>query len=118
MLTYCTTPPVRTMDTRPGRLSPTAAACHPPALSTLLRWLATPSLCARLWPLFSAVTGGSLGGVAGLLGLFIWDASLPVLIFFFFNDTATTEIYTLSLHDALPIFTDEDRIEELRLGPA
>src|SRR5260370_29745347 len=25
------------------------------------------------------------------------------LIFFFFNDTATTEIYTLSLHDALPI---------------
>src|SRR3712207_9166651 len=27
-----------------------------------------------------------------------------VLLFFFFNDTATTEIYTLSLHDALPIF--------------
>src|SRR3712207_7360398 len=26
-----------------------------------------------------------------------------VTIFFFFNDTATTEIYTLSLHDALPI---------------
>src|SRR5262245_66317463 len=26
--------------------------------------------------------------------------------FFFFNDTATTEIYTLSLHDALPIFDD------------
>src|SRR5687767_15452386 len=26
--------------------------------------------------------------------------------FFFFNDTATTEIYTLSLHDALPIFRD------------
>src|SRR6266496_5905184 len=26
-------------------------------------------------------------------------------IFFFFNDTATTEIYTLSLHDALPICT-------------
>ena len=25
---------------------------------------------------------------------------------FFFNDTATTEIYTLSLHDALPIFRD------------
>ena len=24
--------------------------------------------------------------------------------FFFFNDTATTEIYTLSLHDALPIY--------------
>src|SRR2546422_4108024 len=27
-----------------------------------------------------------------------------VIILFFFNDTATTEIYTLSLHDALPIF--------------
>src|SRR5258708_30850022 len=26
------------------------------------------------------------------------------MLFFFFNDTATTEIYTLSLHDALPIF--------------
>src|SRR2546423_15137329 len=29
--------------------------------------------------------------------------SLPYFFFFFFNDTATTEIYTLSLHDALPI---------------
>src|SRR2546430_16833824 len=29
--------------------------------------------------------------------------SLSYLFFFFFNDTATTEIYTLSLHDALPI---------------
>src|SRR3989337_3841810 len=29
--------------------------------------------------------------------------TLVVLFFFFFNDTATTEIYTLSLHDALPI---------------
>src|SRR2546422_9480921 len=27
-------------------------------------------------------------------------------LFFFFNDTATTEIYTLSLHDALPIYPD------------
>src|SRR5690348_18018292 len=27
--------------------------------------------------------------------------------FFFFNDTATTEIYTLSLHDALPIFAEQ-----------
>src|SRR5258708_16397089 len=30
------------------------------------------------------------------------------LRFFFFNDTATTEIYTLSLHDALPIFFKGD----------
>src|SRR5256885_1844860 len=28
-----------------------------------------------------------------------------MLLFFFFNDTATTEIYTLSLHDALPIWS-------------
>src|SRR6266446_10431624 len=36
--------------------------------------------------------------------------SLPFFfLFFFFNDTATTEIYTLSLHDALPISTDERR---------
>ncbi len=40
-----------------------------------------------------------------LVKLFPYDA-LPIsLLFslFFFNDTATTEIYTLSLHDALPI---------------
>src|SRR5690349_24866807 len=30
--------------------------------------------------------------------------TLLLFSFFFFNDTATTEIYTLSLHDALPIF--------------
>src|SRR5256885_13843981 len=32
-----------------------------------------------------------------------------LLFFFFFNDTATTEIYTLSLHDALPILTTSVR---------
>src|SRR5258708_40055702 len=32
--------------------------------------------------------------------------------FFFFNDTATTEIYTLSLHDALPIYPASDRYKE------
>src|SRR3712207_8714634 len=32
---------------------------------------------------------------------------------FFFNDTATTEIYTLSLHDALPICVPLDRIAQL-----
>src|SRR5687768_18282893 len=35
-------------------------------------------------------------------------------LFSFFNDTATTEIYTLSLHDALPIFGS--RQHELRAG--
>src|SRR5256885_1946420 len=34
---------------------------------------------------------------------FLYIAYTVVFFFFFFNDTATTEIYTLSLHDALPI---------------
>src|SRR5690349_24392891 len=42
-------------------------------------------------------------------------------LFFFFNDTATTEIYTLSLHDALPIFEvrarGHHRIAPLRARP-
>src|ERR1051325_12126932 len=36
--------------------------------------------------------------------------SESVLLFVFFNDTATTEIYTLSLHDALPIYFRECRV--------
>src|SRR5436190_17078771 len=35
-------------------------------------------------------------------------------IFFFFNDPATTEIYTLSLHDALPIFHRRESLDILR----
>src|SRR2546428_1216976 len=35
--------------------------------------------------------------------LLILPSVSTILFFFFFNDTATTEIYTLSLHDALPI---------------
>src|SRR2546426_838881 len=37
---------------------------------------------------------------------FLTRSTLSTL-FFFFNDTATTEIYTLSLHDALPIYLRE-----------
>src|SRR3989441_11082585 len=37
----------------------------------------------------------------------LYCAASPLYFyFFFFNDTATTEIYTLSLHDALPIFVE------------
>src|SRR5690348_17969129 len=44
-----------------------------------------------------------------------------VYCYFFFNDTATTEIYTLSLHDALPIYNevtwiDWDQIDERGLA--
>src|SRR2546426_4585712 len=44
----------------------------------------------------------------------------PFLSFFFFNDTATTEIYTLSLHDALPILLEKLAREKAgapRIGP-
>src|SRR6185369_17911782 len=47
-------------------------------------------------------------------------ATLVPVIFFFFNDTATTEIYTLSLHDALPIsgHPQDDRLRLLALEHA
>src|SRR5256885_15618946 len=37
--------------------------------------------------------------------LFMQIMIFTIFVFFFFNDTATTEIYTLSLHDALPIWS-------------
>src|SRR3712207_8734221 len=40
-----------------------------------------------------------------------------MVCFFFFNDTATTEIYTLSLHDALPILTLRTREVPLHKRP-
>src|SRR6266480_3877854 len=42
----------------------------------------------------------TIGSVAGK----IFALKVKTFYFFFFNDTATTEIYTLSLHDALPIW--------------
>src|SRR3712207_9436691 len=49
----------------------------------------------------------------------IVSVSLEWNIFFFFNDTATTEIYTLSLHDALPISgTDAPRRGARRCRPS
>src|SRR5690349_24144327 len=38
----------------------------------------------------------------------MFSIHLVYIFFFFFNDTATTEIYTLSLHDALPILSQQD----------
>src|SRR2546427_12992455 len=40
------------------------------------------------------------------------------MFFFFFNDTATTEIYSLSLHDALPISGQEGRVEAAAVAGA
>src|SRR6266498_4675209 len=49
-----------------------------------------------------------------LVALFYCFGYILLLFFFFFNDPATTEIYTLSLHDALPISPaqDEDREQQ------
>src|SRR5687767_11454213 len=46
----------------------------------------------------------------------VWQLqpSKPISMAFFFNDTATTEIYTLSLHDALPIWLGRQKIFEVR----
>src|SRR6516164_4010579 len=54
--------------------------------------------------------------IASPVGL-MHELPLPSLssLFFFYNDTATTEIYTLSLHDALPIFLSQG---SSRSGPA
>src|SRR2546429_9404810 len=44
--------------------------------------------------------------------------SCIIFFFFFFNDTATTEIYTLSLHDALPIcWTEKPELLEEGIQP-
>src|SRR2546425_500987 len=53
---------------------------------------------------------------AGLIGrAHVWTpvTNLSPMPFFFFNDTATTEIYTLSLHDALPIWKSDGPRPEL-----
>src|SRR5258708_33548034 len=39
------------------------------------------------------------------IAIYVQPHGVPCDTFFFFNDTATTEIYTLSLHDALPIYS-------------
>src|SRR5256885_15735988 len=52
--------------------------------------------------------------------IFKMSNCLSIIFFFFFNDTATTEIYTLSLHDALPIFGEEliyrNRVPKVAVG--
>src|SRR5258706_1393330 len=54
--------------------------------------------------------------VLALSFLFFLSPSPSVSLFFFFNDTATTEIYTLSLHDALPI--SEYRVSRPAASPS
>src|SRR5256885_16116438 len=47
----------------------------------------------------------------------MWIPALKSFFFFFFNDTATTEIYTLSLHDALPISEGSAAARLLTVSP-
>src|SRR5438067_9717278 len=49
------------------------------------------------------------------LPLLTYVLIFSISLFFFFNDTATTEIYTLSLHDALPIFLVRQGAVQVRL---
>src|SRR5713101_2051408 len=58
---------------------------------------------------FSAVEVASARPPAQTV-LFTLTGCWVLLLYFFFNDTATTEIYTLSLHDALPIYTNVVRM--------
>src|SRR5947208_14039460 len=51
------------------------------------------------------------------LGMFLSLPSLITSFFFFFNATSTTEIYTLSLHDALPIWRDAAALHSDRRRP-
>ena len=50
-----------------------------------------------------ATLGARLVMWAAWRAVLVWPTLVSSLVFFF-NDTATTEIYTLSLHDALPIY--------------
>ena len=59
---------------------------------------------------------GLTDGVAALVCRYGGDVC--TLFFFFFNDTATTEIYTLSLHDALPILATGSRPRVLPIDGA
>src|SRR2546425_12101597 len=47
----------------------------------------------------------------------VLSPSFLLYSFFFFNDTATTEIYTLSLHDALPISSLQEPVALLWIVP-
>src|ERR1039457_3657874 len=66
--------------------------------------------CERSLARMRSSTGlllSSLAACTSSLPLYLYRHSVFFLFFFFFfNDTATTEIYTLSLHDALPIYRE------------
>src|SRR5476651_1046569 len=88
----------------------------------------TFTLKAELTPLYGADRSGApvatlsflnfLGSRTVVVPVLLNDSEWTEILtpIFFFNDTATTEIYTLSLHDALPIWKLESDPDIVRLG--
>src|ERR1039458_8977824 len=76
--------------------------CHPAARGVD----APPEGRTRRWSMARAM-GSSDGGEERRKRLGQWTLRRQNTSPFFFNDPATTEIYTLSLHDALPILSEE-----------
>src|ERR1039458_2692520 len=67
-------------------------------------------------PPLSSCAGLARPGAGGIGHSDVWngDRPQPIARLFFFNDTATTEIYTLSLHDALPICNNIRDLKETK----
>src|SRR5471030_683214 len=65
-----------------------------------------PRIIQRIWAFVGPFRRWLLVSVWAVLAFTFTNLAFPLIFFFFFNDTATTEIYTLSLHDALPIYTN------------
>src|SRR5258706_159821 len=59
--------------------------------------------CTHLWPFSHSIDSNFLGPSTFVKLKCMMCRAPDACMIFFFNDTATTEIYTLSLHDALPI---------------
>src|SRR4051794_41826942 len=62
------------------------------------------------------MASSSIGRLQAVLVLTQLDDCGQIAPFFFFNDTATTEIYTLSLHDALPISSGAFMANQLHIA--
>src|SRR6516162_3100728 len=96
---------------RPQRSEEHTSELQSPCISYAVFCLKKKFITARTAR--SARTGRGSREVTGAIDMFalvcyyffvsLLLAELVLSLFFFFNDTATTEIYTLSLHDALPI---------------
>src|SRR5688572_6607370 len=67
------------------------------------------SVCSRQR---SSYTGKSTTYLTNTYQLLFRRVNHIYFFFFFFNDTATTEIYTLSLHDALPIYSTRNKTRD------